>query len=79
MENSVLKPEPGPVAKLKDIRKEITEKLHSALSDHKILLGEEKWVKHIKKMSKGLAEDIVKAAQKIAKKKAAKVKKKAKK
>jgi hypothetical protein len=63
-------------AKLKEIRKEIADKLHHALADHKIVLGAEKLGKHVKKISKFLAEEIVKATHKKAKKSGGKQKKK---
>jgi hypothetical protein len=52
----------------KQIRKELSDKLESALVDHKKIIGEEKLGKHIKKMSKTLAEEIVKNTNKAAKK-----------
>jgi hypothetical protein len=68
--------QPTPV-KFKAIRKEIAARLGSALTDQKTLLGEERLGKHIRKISKSLAEDIVKTAQKKAKKSQVKEKKSA--
>lgn len=79
MENTAVKLNPAPLVKLKEVRKELAEKLSAALADQKSLLGEAKWGKHIKKVSKSLAEDVVKAAHKLAKKKPQKAKKKEKK
>jgi hypothetical protein len=56
----------------KQVRKELSDKLDAALVDHKSIIGEEKLGKHIKKMSKTLAEEIVKNTNKAAGKKAKK-------
>ncbi len=52
----------------KQVRKELSDKLDAALVDHKKIIGEDKLGKHIKKMSKTLAEEIVKNTNKAAKK-----------
>jgi hypothetical protein len=52
----------------KQVRKELSDKLGAALVDHKNIIGEDKLGKHIKKMSKTLAEEIVKNTNKVAKK-----------
>jgi hypothetical protein len=78
MENLETKPIETVKYKLKEVRKEIADKLHHVLADHKTTLGAEKLGKHIKKLSKSLAEEIVKAVKTANKKvesKKAKVKK----
>ena len=78
MEHTEIKAAETVKYKLKEVRKEIADKLDHALADQKNILGAEKLNKHIKKLSKSIAEEIVKAvktANKKIKNKKAKVKK----
>jgi DNA repair photolyase len=61
--------------KFKEVRKEIAAKLEHALTDAKNMIGAEKLSKHIKKLSKSVAEEIVKTAHKQEKAKKEKSKK----
>jgi hypothetical protein len=56
----------------KQVRKELAEKLTGALAEYKQKLGEKKLATHVKKASKLISRDLLKANKKNPKTKAAK-------
>jgi hypothetical protein len=75
METPAAKATEQVIYKLKEVRKDIVGKLEHALADAKNMIGAEKLSKHIKKLSKAVAEEIIKTAHKQEKSKKEKAKK----